>query len=241
MHAYFLPSHVYCSETPDGAVLLDLRTQRYIAVSAAQVERIRPLIQNWPANHSGTRSIPPTITPAVSRLIASLQSQTLLTGDPPLSRAIADISLSAPQPVNAMQAMDILAARVTLSHAVQVVVASARASYQLRTRSLQQIVQRLRDRKAARPAQLDSEGGRQIRALASTFAWLRPLVFSHPPICLLDSLTLLEFLAQHGYHALWILGVSSPPFRAHSWVQLDGTVLNDTLERAATYHPILAV
>jgi hypothetical protein len=50
-----------------------------------------------------------------------------------------------------------------------------------------------------------------------------------------------EFLARHGIHPVWIFGVQARPFAAHCWLQLNGTVLNDTVDHVIGYTPIMAV
>lgn len=60
-------------------------------------------------------------------------------------------------------------------------------------------------------------------------------------VCLLDSLALHRFLARHGPPPHLVIGVRLNPFAAHCWVQQDDVVLNDAVERATTYTPILVV
>jgi hypothetical protein len=57
----------------------------------------------------------------------------------------------------------------------------------------------------------------------------------------LNSLALVEFLAQHNVFPDLVLGVSPAPFSAHCWVQWGGVVLNDAFDRAASHTPILVI
>lgn len=59
--------------------------------------------------------------------------------------------------------------------------------------------------------------------------------------CLVRSFMLRRFLHREGHAADWVFGVSTWPFQAHCWLQAGDTVLDDTVERLALYHPILVV
>ncbi|WP_407353507.1 lasso peptide biosynthesis B2 protein [Luteimonas sp. R10] len=57
-------------------------------------------------------------------------------------------------------------------------------------------------------------------------------------ICLLDSISMLKFLANRGLHANLVFAVASDPFSAHCWVQSGDAVLNDTVGTAHAHTPI---
>jgi len=61
------------------------------------------------------------------------------------------------------------------------------------------------------------------------------------PSCLLDSLSLLRFLARRGLPADIVLGVTAKPFAAHCWAQAGDLVLNETLSGAQAYAPIKVI
>jgi hypothetical protein len=58
------------------------------------------------------------------------------------------------------------------------------------------------------------------------------------PTCLLDSLSLLRFLARRGLPVNIVFGVTSEPFAAHCWVQAGDIVLNETLSDAHAHASI---
>lgn len=60
------------------------------------------------------------------------------------------------------------------------------------------------------------------------------------PVCLLDSIGLLEFLAARQCAADLVVGVGAKPFAAHCWVQQGEQALNETLLRVAGLAPIAA-
>jgi hypothetical protein len=81
----------------------------------------------------------------------------------------------------------------------------------------------------------------ELPALVTAFATLRPFFFAAKDACLFDALSLSEFLAGYGLFPNWVFGVQSRPFAAHCWLQLDGVVLNDTIDHVQRYTPIMVV
>jgi hypothetical protein len=81
----------------------------------------------------------------------------------------------------------------------------------------------------------------QARDLTRTFFHLRPLAYAARNRCLLDSLTLAEFLASYGIRATCVFGVRANPFEAHCWLQIGSHVVNETPEMVQRYAPILSV
>ncbi len=57
-------------------------------------------------------------------------------------------------------------------------------------------------------------------------------------ICLLDSLSMLRFLARRGVSTNVVFGVMRDPFAAHCWVQSGSWVLNDSVGSVSGYTPI---
>jgi hypothetical protein len=115
----------------------------------------------------------------------------------------------------------------------------AAASLKLRTLlAITESVAARRDRCARAPR---SESPDALRDAVAVFDKLRPLLFASRDKCLFDSLALINFLALEGMFPRWVIGVTTRPFGAHSWVQ-DGTmVLNDQHEHVRGFRPILVV
>jgi hypothetical protein len=59
--------------------------------------------------------------------------------------------------------------------------------------------------------------------------------------CLLRSFLLLRLLHRHGQDADWVFGVTTWPFDAHCWLQVDDVVLDDEVDRVARYTPIMVL
>lgn len=60
----------------------------------------------------------------------------------------------------------------------------------------------------------------------------------HPRNCLTDSLALLILLKEHGRSAELVFGAKLDPFAAHCWLERDGTLLNDHLDRIEGFAPV---
>jgi hypothetical protein len=117
-------------------------------------------------------------------------------------------------------------------------VASLLARHYLTRRSFRETVAMVRLRKVRhinRPFNMP-----QARRLCTTFDSMR-LFFPSAYLCLFDSLALINFLALYRLYPDWVFGVATDPFQAHCWVQKNGIVLNDTVERISNYLPIMDV
>lgn len=75
--------------------------------------------------------------------------------------------------------------------------------------------------------------------LTETYRRLRPLLFSRGDRCLLDSLSLINFLSRYHVPASWCFGVRLEPFKAHAWVQEDRTVFDDMAANVHSFTVIL--
>ncbi|MBO9724154.1 MAG: lasso peptide biosynthesis B2 protein [Novosphingobium sp.] len=65
------------------------------------------------------------------------------------------------------------------------------------------------------------------------------LFLGHADRCLPRSLALLLHAYANGHRPKFVIGVRSHPFAAHCWVQSAGTVLNDNIDHARLFTPIL--
>jgi len=78
----------------------------------------------------------------------------------------------------------------------------------------------------------------RMRDLVEVFMRLQPLLPPSQTPCLVNSLTLLEFLAAHGLFPRLMFGIQSHPFAAHCWLQHEDMVLNSTLEQVIQFTPM---
>jgi Transglutaminase-like superfamily len=231
-----LADHVRACKLCDQVVLLDLRRSKYVSLSLTHWRHLldtQAAANNEPQLRSAARLAAANDQP----LLEPLLRQGLLARTPGPRRqetpsAPALSSWEAWPPGDEQ--------RVGVTRAWRILRASAWAALALRTRSLQQIADRVSRRPAQRPgAQADQHPG--LDRSVAAFHKLRPLLFSSRDRCLHDSLALVSFLAGEGIAAHWVIGVKSQPFAAHAWVQAGSLVLNDLHENVRHYEPILVV
>lgn len=121
--------------------------------------------------------------------------------------------------------------------AAAVTAATVDLAYRYRGRPFVEIIQTARGRKL-RPRALS--GDTSLEAVVGAFHRWVP----YAPVsgkCLLRSFMLLRLLQRCGHDAVWVFGVATWPFQAHCWLQRGDTVLDDTVERLAPFHPIVAI
>jgi len=237
---YSLPPHVHYCLTEDGAVFLDLKRDVYLGVGIPVTRALTAVVRGWPQTSSVARSAEPTPAEDVALIVDALTRRGLLTqhngSGQPASPAILETPQLGMCDVDTIDWTDFRG-----SHAATFLSACASSAIRLRLLSLTRIVNRVTRRKCAR-ADLSSAFPIDFcRELTRSFLRLRALTYTARDACLFDSLVLVEFLAHYRLFPTWIIGVTTGPFKAHSWVQHGHVVLNDTPERVRTYTPILTI
>jgi hypothetical protein len=129
--------------------------------------------------------------------------------------------------------------RIRSVHATAFCCACLRALLDLKCLSLAAIVRRVRARKSRHA--LPAARRAQTMEFVRIFRFLRPLLYTAKDNCLFDSLALIEFLASFDVFPTWVIAVRTRPFAAHSWVLNDTLLLNERLETAEEFFPLLVV
>lgn len=119
---------------------------------------------------------------------------------------------------------------ITIAH---VFMAHARARRMLRHAGLPAVVYARR----SLPDASDAHAYRITNA-AHRFRAAAPLVCREGE-CLVNSLALLLYLGRDARAVSWVFGVKAMPFAAHCWVQAGDRLLNETLDGASGYTPIM--
>ena len=228
---YALAQHVHVAECGRHVVLMDLRGNRYFAVDPA--EQLAGWVRDWPAAPSAApRRAGAQAPPLLKRML----KQGMLVADRRHGRA--------PPPPLPLPQRTLLEAdfdTVPEAHAgalARMLRAWLTARAALAFRPIHAIVAGVRARKAGAPREMTEE---ELSALISTFRHLRPLFYSARGQCLLDSLTLLHYLAAYGAFPDWAFGVRTAPFHAHCWLQQGEVLFNDIPDRVRQYSVILVV
>jgi Transglutaminase-like superfamily len=233
---FFLQSHIYLCQSQRHWVILDVRRDKYLCVDRFQLESLGPWIEGWegrPARRADGAGKP---APSALALASSLLSVGILSEHPDGAKQ-ARATMYA-HPTSALDSSITASSRMfRCTHALPFWLGCAAASKQLRTERFESIVARVQARKraASHPMRLEA-----ALPLLAVFDRLR-LFYPRPYLCLFDSLALIHFLARFDLYPDWVFAVRADPFEAHCWVQADAVVLNDTVERVASLHPIMVI
>jgi Transglutaminase-like superfamily len=228
---YFLARDAYACAAGDQLVFLELHSGKYLRIASSSSGALEKRVSGWPA--TGARKNRPEV-------LQDLLERGVLTTDitrgkeatfarmPTPARALVDVVLSA-------------ASRIKLRDVYAFFKAVSVAKRGLGLKNLKPMVDRVRQRKAAaaKPATIVDQP--YLRGLLEIFDTLRPFAFGTHDVCLLHSVTLLEFLAQYRIFPAWVVGVQTTPFSAHSWVQYEEYVLSGTPTAVEMFTPILVV
>jgi hypothetical protein len=218
-----------CS-TAAGIVFLDLRSNRYQALTARYSDALQTLLDPY---HEGRSAL-------ADRLGSTLERAGLL------ERTRSGVASSHTcTPIARISAAELIDPEQTAHpHPVRFLTAYIWARRAIRGRSFWSIIEELADERA--PPQTDACDDRMtpvVRAALHALAFhrLRPFAFTSRDQCLLHALALLHYLRSQHIHATWFIGVNTQPWRAHSWVQYGDVVLDGTPEQVLEFTPILVV
>jgi len=241
MQPYLLAQHVYPCVSGQHVVLMDLERDKYVAVVPAH--RLARWVRGWPVGAVQATESPhnDNADGGADALVSQMLAHGMLVSDPRVGKPAVPVTTVRPQRGLVEFDLDVRA-KAGAAQLWRFGRSYLKAQLALKLIPIQSIVEAVRDRKARRAAR----GARQadparLRSLVTAFVRLRPLFYTLQSACLLDSLTLLHFLAGEGFHPDWVFGVKTEPFDAHCWVQEGEVLLNDAPDRVRQYSPILVV
>lgn len=225
---FAVPSHLAFCTSPSGVTFLDVRRDRYFALPIA-LERD---FQSWlEVGRQETADIS-----AARRLqaLGVLEPVGVGTHAP---RAVVPPTLRWPAEASWMDTPPELGTRGSIGAGVAAFTAVFRAQARLRRQTLESLLGQVGSprRSTATPSNVLTMAG-SVRTFHAARRWSMA-----QPVCLLDSLALMDFLGRKGFRPHLVFGVIRQPFHAHCWVQAQGVVLNDSLDHVLQYTPILVV
>lgn len=200
-------------------IFLDLETNRYFALPSPVATAFRSLCED------GASGLPASASEALRKArlfgVPHGQSRPRQT-----SVEAPDAELLRDRPVGILQtaraALHLLAARRLL-----------------RRGSLARLVTTIDQEKRQARMKQDVPSER-LRAIVSAHGAMTSC-FSAPDMCLPNSAALTRALTANGIPARLVIGVRTPPFAAHCWVQTGTLLLNDRLDVVRIFTPILSV
>lgn len=213
---YGLSEGLSFCECGGEAVILDELRDRYFLAGASSGKFLLQLSREGKTTPAGIERLARMnlITEGVNRAIASTQIR------PPTRSIIEDRNIFPRRDRTILPA----------------VIASITSAYlSLKFWGFARSIRALEDRRTRRRS---LDGNQNVSALSLSFERARRLIPVQPS-CLLDSLSLLNFLAGRGYTSPnLIFGVKLHPFAAHCWVQSDDVILNEFIDYASGFTPI---
>ena len=253
MPQYVLARHVFVCVQGEHVVFLDVRKDRYFALESARTAGLGQFVPGWPVatplavdsvQQRGSSTAPAFAEQpdrgTLTGVIALLLEKAILKTEAGDGKSAAP---TVSEPLRGDLAGDALDERPAIGPGIllRFVTCAVRARLMLKYRTFETVLERVRQRtdhsqRAARPI-----AEARMHQLVGAFATLRPFFFAAKDACLFDALALSEFLAAYGVFPRWVFGVQSRPFAAHCWLQLDGLVLNDTVDHVKRYTPIMVV
>jgi hypothetical protein len=236
---FWMPPHTRICVTATGAVLLDLKRNRYFGLGYREARSLSTLATNWSA--ASTPSGPP-LEPMqleeAARLADALVKAGFLTPVAPVEPGPGFAAIESNATLTSVGHELSAVVRLHLHHIIAFLRACIWAKRAVDSRLLYSIASEVAARKAAAPQTTDLE--RTIE-LVSAFRRLRPYAFAVKDQCLFHALALLRFLSYYGIHPTWVIAVRPKPWAAHSWLQLGSFVLDCNPEEICEYTPILAI
>jgi Transglutaminase-like superfamily len=236
--AYFLSENSYCCEFDDGAIILELGTGTYVGVHAESLPELRSRTKNWPNSSDIDRGAPFTGGATSENLIAHLLARGILTTSPTPERSFATITAREALSITGSEAAR---KRWPIIQIPRFVNSLLTVATHHKDKKLASLLDWLRRRQSSIRAQGHSVTIDDVRKLLVTFLRLRIWFYTADRRCLFDSLVLATFLTKKKIPCTFVIGVSTKPFLAHSWVQVGTSVLNDTAEHVQMFTPILVI
>lgn len=234
---YRLADHVRACRIGSQVVLLDLKSGRYTGLGGRALSAWRFEEGNtWPMRVG--EASPAFAVDGRSFPMAPLVQRGLLVNDSANTNRLGAVLNEPLASLNVEN--DVARPDLTLRHVLGMWASAAVAALWLRFRSLAVIAAHVESLRPPAPESWDLMPD-PLRATVAVYQRARPFAFTARDQCLLDSLALIRYLAVNGFHAQWVIGVSTRPFHAHSWVQYGHVVLNDAHENVRCHRPILVV
>lgn len=235
---YWIPAHIRFCSTATGAVILDLLRNRYLGIGSKEADVLKRADAMGQDISSITQTLQP-LSAADEALANALAKAGLLVS----TRPPADAALK-------MQSVDLNSVLTSVGHQVEILVrvrpvhilnflrACHWARGCVRSRTLYSVALEICEMKTTGN---DDPSEQHTIELVCLFRRLRPLAFTAKDQCLFHALALVRFLAFYDVFPVWVVGVRTRPWAAHSWVQKGNLLLDANPEHVCEYTPILSV
>ena len=236
---FWIPPHTRVCVTATGAVLLDLKRNRYFGLGYREARSLSTLATNWSAaSMASGRALEPMQPDDAARLADALIKAGFLTAVAPTESGPPIASIDSSAALTSVGYELAAAPRLHLHHMAAFLRACIWAKRAVDSRLLYSIACEVAKSKAGLTHDIDLQ---HTVELVSVFRRLRPYAFAAKDRCLFHALALLKFLAHYDVFPTWVIAVRPTPWAAHSWLQLDNHLLDCNPEEISGYTPILAI
>lgn len=234
-----MPPHTRACVTATGAVLLDLKRNRYFGLGYREARSLSTLATNWSAaSTSSGGALEPMQPDDAARLADALVKAGFLTPLAPTEPGPRFTSLDSSTTLTSVGYELTTTPHLHLHHIVAFLRACIWAKRAVDSRLLYSIACEVAEGKASATHDVELE---HTIELVSVFRRLRPYAFAAKDQCLFHALALLKFLAHYNIYPTWVIAVRPTPWAAHSWLQVGSYVLDCNPEEISGYTPILAI
>jgi hypothetical protein len=235
---------IHVCVTGAGSVILDLKRDKYLGLGREETELLAGAVPEWPGPlwQRGTSRDPDALRQATNDLCESLARDGVLqrVGEAKKESAIAAPRDMKGEWISIGDELEVTG-RVTLQHVANFLSAYVWVRCSLAWRPFCKVVEEVRATKQRRARDIDNCHILHVSAMVDVFRRLRPFLFAAEGHCLLHALTLMRFLSKYQFHPEWVIGVTTQPWGAHSWVQWENCLLDSNPEKVCGYTPIMMV
>jgi hypothetical protein len=235
----YLAAHVFVSVGSDGAILLDLRRNKYLGIAMPEATVLALLVDGWPASPAEKSPTLGSSDPRIRELIQSLRQAKILQSSPAVHRIGSRSSLDGD--LRSVGDEIFLTTTVRFGHVARFALGLLTALVFLRLLPLRHTARIVHDRKRRALDRGYCFNERRAQELTYVFRLLRPYFFTANGHCMLHALSLIQFLAHQGEFPCWVMGVRTQPWGAHSWVQQGELLFDTNPAKVCPYDPILSI
>jgi Transglutaminase-like superfamily len=235
---------VHVCVTGTGSVILDLKRDKYLGLGREETELLVDAVLGWP-RPVWQRSVchdSNAASQATNNLCESLLTEGVLqrSVEPARPAAVPTLGDMKGEWVSIGDELEVRGT-VKLRHIANFLAAYLWARYSLARRPFCMVVAEVRLQKRHIECVIDEQLILHVSGMVDVFRRLRPFVFAPEGHCLLHALTLVRFLSKYQLHPEWVIGVTTQPWGAHSWVQWGNYLLDSNPEKVCAYTPIMSV
>src|SRR5262245_41279993 len=200
-----MPPHTRACVTATGAVLLDLKRNRYFGLGYREARSLSTLAANWSAaSTSSGAALEPMQPDDAARLADALIKAGFLTPTAPSEPGPQFVSLDSGAALTSVGYELTATPQLHLHHIIAFLRACIWGKRAVDSRLLYAIACEVTEAKAHAVQEVDLQ---RTVELVSVFRRLRPYAFAAKDQCLFHALALLKFLAHYNIHPTWVIAV----------------------------------